>query len=179
VNNPGVFETPNGISLKEIIYSDEYAGGLPEGRELAWVVPGGLSCPILMPDEIDVGMDFDQMQEAGSMGGTSGVMVFDDQSCPVRIAARTAHFYHHESCGQCTPCREGSGWVAKILDQMEAGNGKESDLQLLLDICENVEGNTICPLGDALAMPIRSYVQKFEDVFRRHVEQSACEYPKW
>lgn len=179
VNNPGVFETENGISLRDVIYDDKYGGGIAEGRELSWVVPGGLSCPILLPDEIDVGMDFDQMKEAGTMGGTSGVMVFDDQTCPVRVAARTSQFYHHESCGQCTPCREGSGWIANLLDQIEAGHGKEDDLQLLLDICDNVEGNTICPFGDALAMPTRSYIKKFEAVFRKHIEDGCCSYPKW
>lgn len=179
VKNPGVFETPNGISLREIIFSDKYGGGMIDGAEIKAVVPGGLSCPLLLPDELDVGMDFDQMRDAGSMGGTSGVMVIDQDTCMVRMAARTAHFYAHESCGQCTPCREGTGWVAKLLDQIEAGHGKEEDLQLLLDICDNVEGNTICPLGDAMAMPVRSYVQKFADEFRKHIELGHCPHPAW
>ncbi len=179
VKRPGVFEAPNGIPLREVIESDAFAGGLLEGRTLKAVIPGGSSCPPLTPDEIDVGMDFDQMREAGSMGGTSGVIVIDDTVCLVRMAARTAHFYHHESCGQCTPCREGTGWVARILDEIEAGRGSEEDLQLLLDICDNVEGNTICPLGDAMSMPIRGYLQKFEAEFRRHIEEGCCPHPEW
>jgi NADH-quinone oxidoreductase subunit F len=95
------------------------------------------------------------------------------------MAARTAHFYHHESCGQCTPCREGTGWVAKILDEIEAGNGQMSDLELLLNICDNVEGNTICPLGDAMAMPVRAYLQKFTSEFEEHITNRACPYPAW
>ena len=179
VKNPGVFEAPNGISMREVIYGEQYAGGMLDGYELKAVVPGGLSCPLMLPDELDVGMDFDQMRAAGTMGGTSGIMVIDQTACMVRMAARTAHFYAHESCGQCTPCREGTGWVARILDEIEAGRGREEDLQLLLDICDNVQGNTICPLGDAMAMPIRSYLQKFRDEFVAHVQQGACPYPAW
>jgi NADH-quinone oxidoreductase subunit F len=179
VNNPGTFEAPSGMSLREFIYSDKFGGGLRDGATLKAVIPGGSSCPALRADEIDVGMDFDQMRDAGTMFGTGGVIVIPDHTCLVRMAARTAHFYHHESCGQCTPCREGTGWVAKILDDIEAGRGKESDLNLLLEICDNVEGNTICPLGDAMAMPIRAYLQKFESEFRDHIERGCCPYPAW
>lgn len=179
VKNPGVYEAPNGISLRDAIFSPEFGGGMRDGKEIKAVVPGGLSCPLLLPEELDVGMDFDQMAAAGTMAGTGGIMVIDQDTCMVRMAARTAHFYAHESCGQCTPCREGTGWVARIIDKIEAGLGEESDLQLLLDICDNVQGNTICPLGDAMAMPIRSYVQKFEEEFRRHIEEGCCSYPEW
>jgi NADH-quinone oxidoreductase subunit F len=179
VNNPGTFEAPSGMSLREFIYSDKFGGGLRDGAALKAVIPGGSSCPALRADEIDVGMDFDQMKDAGTMFGTGGVIVIPEHTCLVRMAARTAHFYHHESCGQCTPCREGTGWVAKILDSIEAGTGKESDLDLLLEICDNVEGNTICPLGDAMAMPIRAYLQKFESEFRDHIERGCCPYPAW
>lgn len=179
VKNPGVYEAPNGMSLRDAIFSPEFGGGMRDGKTIKAVVPGGLSCPLLLPEELDVGMDFDQMRDAGTMAGTSGIMVIDQDTCMVRMAARTADFYAHESCGQCTPCREGTGWVARILHKIEAGMGEESDLQLLLDICDNVEGNTICPLGDAMAMPIRSYVQKFEDEFRRHIEGGCCPYPEW
>lgn len=179
VKRPGVYEAPNGMSLRDAIFSEEFGGGMLEGKTLKAVVPGGLSCPLLLPEELDVGMDFDQMRAAGTMAGTGGIMVIDSDTCMVRMAARTAHFYAHESCGQCTPCREGTGWVARILDQIEAGLGSEDDLQLLLDICDNVEGNTICPLGDAMAGPVRSYVQKFADEFRRHIELGCCPHPKW
>lgn len=179
VNNPGCYEAPCGISLRDFIFSDEYGGGLRDGKKIKAVIPGGSSCPPLTADELDVGMDFDQMREAGTMFGTGGVIVIPDDVCVVRMAARTAHFYHHESCGQCTPCREGTGWVAKILDEIEAGNGRQEDLDLLLEICDNVEGNTICPLGDAMAMPIRGYLTKFREDFEKHVRDGCCSYPAW
>lgn len=179
VKNPGTFEVPSGMSMKEFIFSDQYGGGMLDGMTLKAVVPGGSSCPALTADELDVGMDFDQLKTVGSMFGTGGLIVIDDQTCLVRMAARTAHFYHHESCGQCTPCREGTGWVAKILDEIEAGNGQMSDLELLLNICDNVEGNTICPLGDAMAMPVRAYLQKFTSEFEEHITNRACPYPAW
>jgi NADH-quinone oxidoreductase subunit F len=179
VKNPGTYEVPSGMSLREFVFDPRYGGGLRDGRELRAVVPGGSSCPPLRPDEIDVGMDFDQMRGAGTMFGTGGVIVIDTQACVVRLAARTAHFYHHESCGQCTPCREGTGWVAKILDEIEAGRGRKEDMELLLDICNNVEGNTICPLGDAMAMPVRTWLQKFPEEFLRHVDEKRCPYPSW
>lgn len=179
VKRPGVYEAPNGMSLRDAIFSADFGGGMLDGKTLKAVVPGGLSCPLLLPDEIDVGMDFDQMRAAGTMAGTGGIMVIDSDTCMVRMAARTAHFYAHESCGQCTPCREGTGWVARILDQIEAGLGSEDDLQLLIDICDNVEGNTICPLGDAMAGPVRSYVQKFAEEFRSHIELGCCPHPAW
>lgn len=179
VNNPGTYEAPSGLSLRDFIFSDQFGGGLRDGAKVKAVIPGGSSCPPLTADELDVGMDFDQMQAAGTMFGTGGVIVIPDHVCLVRMAARTAHFYYHESCGQCTPCREGTGWVARLLDQIEAGEGKMSDLELLLEICDNVEGNTICPLGDAMAMPIRGYLKKFEGEFARHIEERACPYPAW
>ena len=165
--------------MRDFIYSDEFGGGLIGDLELKAVVPGGSSTPVLTEDELDVGMDFDQMRGAGTMFGTGGVMVLDKQVCMVRMAARTAHFYHHESCGQCTPCREGTGWAAKLLDEIEAGRGKAEDVKLLLEICDNIEGNTICPLGDALAMPVRAFLQKFEGEFMRHVEDKGCPFPAW
>jgi len=179
VNNPGIYEVPNGMSLRDAIYSPEFGGGLRDGKKLKAVIPGGLSCPLLTPDEIDVGMDFDQLAAAGTMAGTAGVVVIDEDACMVRMALRTARFYAHESCGQCTPCREGTGWVERIIEKIEAGMGQKSDLQLLVDICDNVQGNTICPLGDAMAMPIRSYVQKFPEEFLRHIEEGCCPYDEW
>lgn len=179
VKRPGVYEVPNGITLREVIYGEDYGQGLVDGAVLKAVVPGGLSCPLLLPDQLDTGMDFDQMRAAGTMGGTSGIMVIDQETCMVRLAARTAAFYHHESCGQCTPCREGSGWVVRVLDQIEAGTGREEDLELLLSICDNIEGNTICPLGDAISGAVRSYVTRFADEFRRHVKEGCCPHPQW
>lgn len=179
VRNPGTYEVPSGLSLREFIFDEAYGGGLVGDQTLKAVIPGGSSCPCLTPDEIDVGMDFDQLMKAGSMGGTGGVIVVSDDVCIVRLAARTAHFYHHESCGQCTPCREGTGWVARILDDIEAGRGRPEDLDLLLEICDNVEGNTICPLGDAMAMPVRAFLTKFRDEFERHIREGGCPFPQW
>lgn len=179
VRRPGTYEAPSGMSLRDFIFRDDYGGGLVEGYGLRAVIPGGSSCPPLLPDELDVGMDFDQMRTKGTMFGTGGVIIVDDRQCVVRMAKRTAEFYHHESCGQCTPCREGTGWVARLLGEIEAGRGRREDVELLVEICNNVEGNTICPLGDAMAMPVRAYVQKFTSEFLRHVEDRACPYPAW
>lgn len=179
VRNPGNYEVPGGMSLRDFIFDPRFGGGMREGKTLKAVIPGGSSCPPLLPSELDVGMDFDQMRAAGTMFGTGGVILIDQDTCLVRMAARTAHFYHHESCGQCTPCREGTGWVARILDEIEAGRGRREDMELLLDICNNVEGNTICPLGDAMAMPVRTYLKKFPDEFLRHVEERRCPHPAW
>ena len=179
VKNPGTYEVPSGIALREFIESPEYGGGMIDGVTLKAVIPGGSSCPSLLPSELDVGMDFDQMRNVGSMFGTGGVIVIDSTQCIVRLAARTAHFYHHESCGQCTPCREGTGWVARILDEIEAGRGRQEDLDLLLNICDNMEGSTICPLGDAMAMPVRGFLKKFRSEFEAHVADRRCPYPAW
>lgn len=111
--------------------------------------------------------------------GTGCAVVMDEDTCMVRVAANLAHFYHHESCGQCTPCREGSGWTARVLDSIEAGTATLKDVELLLEICNNIEGNTICPFGDAVGMAVRSYVLKFPEEFRRHVEEGGCPYPHW
>jgi NADH-quinone oxidoreductase subunit F len=179
VKNPGTYEVPSGMALREFIESPQYGGGMIDGVTLKAVIPGGSSCPSLLPSELDVGMDFDQMRNVGSMFGTGGVIVIDSTQCIVRLAARTAHFYHHESCGQCTPCREGTGWVARILDEIEAGRGRQEDLDLLLNICDNMEGSTICPLGDAMAMPVRGFLKKFRSEFEAHVADRRCPYPAW
>jgi NADH-quinone oxidoreductase subunit F len=190
-----------------LIYGEEYGGGMRLGKdgkpvELKAVIPGGASCPVLRPEDLRsmvklkdragavieermLGMDFDTMSTSpkdggpGSMLGTACVTVMDTSTCMVRVAANLAHFYHHESCGQCTPCREGSGWVARVLDEIEAGRAKPQDVELLMDICNNIDGNTICPFGDALAMAVRSYLQKFPEEFTLHVEQKRCPYPRW
>jgi len=190
VKNPGVFEVPHGFSLQELIHSPEYGGGPRLGadgkpKKIKAVIPGGASCPVLLPAQLDVGLDFESMVVPedkggpGTMLGTACALVMDEDTCMVRVAANLAHFYHHESCGQCTPCREGSGWTARVLDAIENGVAEMKDVELLLDICDNVEGNTICPFGDALAMAVRSYVTKFREEFIRHVEEGGCPYPHW
>ncbi|MCB9799182.1 MAG: NADH-quinone oxidoreductase subunit NuoF [Candidatus Omnitrophica bacterium] len=163
VKKPGVYELPLGIPLREIIYT--YAGGIRDDRRLKAVVPGGLSAAILKADEIDVGMDFDQLRAKQTMAGSAGVIVMDEKTCMVRSLLVTMRFYAHESCGQCSPCREGTGWVHRILERIASGGGKSKDLENLSDICSFMGGTTICALADGAAMPLRSYPQKFKEEF--------------
>jgi NADH-quinone oxidoreductase subunit F len=173
VRRPGVYEFPLGIPLRELVY--EHAGGmLREGHSLKAVVPGGSSVPVLRADQVDVLMDFDSLAAAGSLLGSAGVIVMDDTVCMVGALLNLARFYAHESCGQCTPCREGTGWYVQILERLERGGGKSSDLDLLVDLSDRIQGNTICPLGDAVAMPVRSYVTTFREEFEEHVTRKAC-----
>jgi NADH-quinone oxidoreductase subunit F len=172
VKKRGVYELPMGTPLKELIF--DHCGGLRDGRKLKAIVPGGSSVPVLTADQIDVLLDFDSIAKAGSMLGSAGVIVMDDSTCMVKAARRIARFYAEESCGQCTQCREGTEWIYRILTRLEAGSGKQGDLELLLDICANMKGRTICPLSDAAAMPIESYVQKFYDEFAAHIHEQRC-----
>jgi NADH-quinone oxidoreductase subunit F len=168
----GVYELPMGTPLGELLY--DHCGGLRPGRKLKAVVPGGSSTPVLTADQVDVPLDFDSIARAGSMLGSAGVIVMDDGACMVKAALRIARFYAEESCGQCTQCREGTEWLYRILRRIEGGRGKEGDLGLLLDLCANMKGRTICPLSDAAAMPIESYVQKFHDEFDAHIREQRC-----
>ena len=172
VKKRGVFEFPMGITLRELIY--EHCGGIREGHELKAVVPGGSSVPVLTPDQIDVSLDFDSIAKAGSMLGSAGVIVMDNSTCMVKAAMRISKFYAEESCGQCTQCREGTEWMYRILKRLENGSGRDGDLELLLDICANMKALTICPLSDAAAMPVESYVNKFYDEFAAHIRQQHC-----
>ena len=173
VRKPGVYEFPLGIPLRELIY--EHAGGmLREGHPLKAVVPGGSSVPVLRADQVDVLMDFESLSAAGSLLGSAGVIVMDDTVCMVDALLNLARFYSHESCGQCTPCREGTGWYVQILERLERGEGKTSDLDLLCDLSDRIQGNTICPPGDAVAMPVRSYVTAFREEFEHHVTRRKC-----
>lgn len=169
VKKPGVYELPLGIPLREVIY--EHAGGLHEGRTLKAVVPGGLSAAILTPDEIDVGLDFDQLRALNTMAGSGGVMVMDDTTNMVEALMVTMRFYAHESCGQCSPCREGTGWVYKILERICDGKGRPEDIDNLADICAFMGGTTICALADGAAMPLRSYPQKFREEFEAYIRE--------
>jgi NADH-quinone oxidoreductase F subunit len=171
VERPGLYETPLGIPLRELI---ELAGGVRGGKKLKAVVPGGMSSPVLTADEVDVKMDFDSLAAAKSMLGSAGVYVMDESTCMVDALYNTLRFYHHESCGQCTPCREGTGWLEKILHRLEDGHGRTEDLKLLTDICDGMVGRTICVLADAAAMPTRSFVQKFKAEFDAHIERRGC-----
>ncbi|OIP38027.1 MAG: NADH oxidoreductase (quinone) subunit F [Deltaproteobacteria bacterium CG2_30_63_29] len=176
---PGMYEAPQGISMRELIYGDDFGRGIREGRELKGVIPGGSSCPCILPADIDVAMDFDSLRKVNSLFGTGGLILMDDQTCMVRVAATLATFYHIESCGQCTPCREGTGWLKRVLDNIEAGTGTPKDLALLKDVCDNIAGNTICPHGDAASMAVGSYLRHFMPEFEAHVERGGCWFPEW
>jgi len=172
VVRPGVFELPMGTSLREIIF--EHAGGIARGKRLKAVIPGGTSVPVLTADEIDVAMDFDSVAKAGSMLGSCGIIVMDEDTCMVRALQVLAKFYHHESCGQCTPCREGTGWLHRLLNQLENGGAKGTDVDLLLQVADNVMGNTVCLLADAAVMPVQSFVKKFRAEFDEHLRVGGC-----
>jgi NADH-quinone oxidoreductase subunit F len=172
VRRPGVYELPMGTPLREIIF--EHAGGIANGRTLKAVIPGGASMPVFTADEIDVAMDFDSVQQAGSFLGSAGIIVMDDRTCMVRALGYLGRFFHHESCGQCSPCREGTGWVDNLVGALERGEGRAEDIDLLVRVADNMQGNTICLLADACAMPTRSIVTKFRDEFTAHVELRRC-----
>ena len=174
VQKPGLYELPVGTPLRTLIF--EHGGGLREGRTLKAVVPGGSSTPVLLPEHIDAPLSVDGLKAVGSMIGSAAVIVMDDTTCMVRALWRLERFYHHESCGQCTPCREGTGWLEMVLGRIETGVGKDGDLELLKSIADNMNGTTICPLGDAAAMPVLSYLQRFRTEFEAHVLQGKCPF---
>ena len=176
VEKPGLYELPLGIPLREVIY--DHAGGIRGGKKLKAVMPAGSSFPILTPDEIDVNMDFDSMRAIGAFLGTAGVIVMDEDTCMVQALEIIDRFYHHESCGQCSPCREGTGWLHKLLVRLEEGNGQPGDLDLIDRICTNMTGNTVCVLADAAAMPTQSYLSKFRDEFAAHITEGGCPLKK-
>lgn len=161
VNQPGIYELPVGTNLKDVIY--HHAGGLPEGRKLKAVIPGGMSAPALKADEIDISLDSDTLVEAGSMLGSGGVIVIDEETPMLQVLARIVKFYAHESCGQCTPCRIGTAWINKIVQRMVQGEGKSEDIDEIIRLASLILKKTLCPLGDAAAMPIMAIVQKFRE----------------
>lgn len=180
INKPGVYEIDMTISVEEFIYSDEYCGGIPNGKRLKACIPGGSSVPILPANlllktakgEIRM-MNYESLADGGfatgSMMGSGGFIVLDEDQCVVRHTLTLARFYHHESCGQCSPCREGTGWMEKIFAKIENGKGEMKDIDLLWDIQRKIEGNTICPLGDAAAWPVAAAIRHFRDEFEWHV----------
>jgi NADH-quinone oxidoreductase subunit F len=173
VQRPGVYELPMGTSLRELI--EVHAGGMLPGRALKAVIPGGSSVPVLTALEIDVAMDFDSVAKAGSMLGSAGIIVMDDTTDMVGALRTIAHFYHHESCGQCTPCREGTGWLETILDRIDAGEGTEADIAKLDSVAASMMGTTICVLSDAAAMPVQSFLKKFRHEFAAKVKTGRAE----
>jgi NADH-quinone oxidoreductase subunit F len=176
VNKPGVYELPTGIPLIELI--NDYCGGVKNGKEIKMVIPGGSSMPPLTREEtLTVKMDNESLKEIGSAIGTAGVIVMDEDTDIVKVLTRITQFYYHESCGQCTPCREGCGWMLKVLNRILDGNGRSSDLDLLINVAENIEGNTICALGDAAAWPVKWTIRKFRNDFEDRISDEYKELP--
>ena len=166
VARPGLYEEPVGVTLRDLI---RRAGGVRNGRKLKAVVPGGLSAKILRADEIDVAMDFNSLAAAGTMAGSGGVIVMDETTSMIEALDSAVKFFAHESCGQCSPCREGTGWVHRIMGRITTGRGTNQDLDDLLTIAGNMEGKTICVFADAAAWPIQSYITKFRDEFEEYI----------
>jgi NADH-quinone oxidoreductase subunit F len=173
ITRPGVYEVEMGSPFKKFLEED--CGGVPNGKKLKGVIPGGASMPVLKPEEIEkVNLDYESVAAAGSLLGSGGVIVMDETTCMVRAAWNIARFYAHESCGQCSPCREGCHWMEKIFHRIEHGEGQKSDLDLILNISANIMGNTICPFGDAAAMPAGAFIRKYRDEFEAHIAEKRC-----
>ena len=177
VNLPGNYEIPMGTPFSKLL---ELAGGVRTGRKLKAVIPGGSSSPVLPADIImECTMDYDSIAKAGSMLGSGAVIVMDDSRCMVKSLQRLSYFYMHESCGQCTPCREGTGWLWRMVDRIEKGQGRPQDMDVLDSVAANIQGRTICALGDAAAMPVRAMLKHFRDEFAYHVEHKTCMVPAY
>jgi len=174
VRRPGNYELPLNATLRQLIY--EHAGGILDDRRIKAIIPGGSSAPTLTADHLDVGLDFESLAAAGSMGGSGAVIVLDETTCMVKVGEVINRFYHHESCGQCTQCREGTAWLHKILKRIEDGRGQMADLEVLKDVCRNMKGQTICVLSDSAAMPTESYMHYFREEFEAHIQQGRCPF---
>ncbi|MFM7342460.1 MAG: NADH-ubiquinone oxidoreductase-F iron-sulfur binding region domain-containing protein, partial [Betaproteobacteria bacterium] len=175
VNRPGNFEVPLGTPFAKLL---ELAGGVRSGRQLKAVIPGGSSMPVLPADiMMNTDMDYDSIAKAGSMLGSGAVIVMDDSRCMVKSLLRLSYFYMHESCGQCTPCREGTGWLWRMVHRIEHGQGRESDLELLNSVSANIQGRTICALGDAAAMPVQAMIKHLRDEFEQHITHKTGRVP--
>lgn len=173
VKKPGIIEVDAGsVTLRQIIY--DHCGGILNDRPLKAVIPGGSSAPVLTADEIDAIYDIEPLMKLGTMMGSAAIMVVNDSYCVVKLLKRITKFYAHESCGQCTPCREGCQWMENILERIEDGHGNEKDLQMLLEIADNINGKTLCALGDAAAGPVMSFVKKFKTDFEAHIRGGKC-----
>jgi NADH-quinone oxidoreductase subunit F len=173
VTNPGQFEAPLGITLREIL---ELAGGVRAGHKLKFWTPGGSSTPLFTDAHLDVALDYEGVAGAGSMLGTKALQIFDETTCVVRAVLRWTEFYKHESCGKCTPCREGTWWLVQILRDLENGVGTEDDLAKLLDLCDNIMGRSFCALGDGATSPITSSIKYFRDEYIAHLTNSGCPF---
>ena len=175
VQRPGNYEVVLGTPSREIIF--DIAGGPPEGREVKFWFPGGSSSPVLTADDLDIPYDFNTLQKAGSMLGSGAIIVVDDSVPVVYVALKLAKFYSHESCGKCTPCREGTRWTVSMLERVDAGLATPMDLDIMASVQEQIIGNCLCVLGDAMAMPIGSMVAKFRDEFEAHIEAARARNP--
>ncbi|HEX5512630.1 MAG TPA: NADH-quinone oxidoreductase subunit NuoF [Actinomycetales bacterium] len=173
VTRPGQYEAPLGVTLRQLL---DMAGGIREGHELKFWTPGGSSTPIFTAEHLDVPLDFEQVAAAGSMLGTRALQIFDETTCVVRATLRWTEFYAHESCGKCTPCREGTFWMKQVLRRLEAGQGTEADLDNLLDQCDNILGRAFCALGDGATSPVTSSIQYFRDEFIAHQREGRCPF---
>jgi len=173
VKNPGQFEAPLGITLREIL---ELSGGIRAGHTLKFWTPGGSSTPIFTSEHLDVPLDYEGVSAAGSMLGTKALQIFDETTCVVRAVLRWTEFYKHESCGKCTPCREGTWWLVQLLRDLEAGKGTEADLAKLLDLCDNIMGRSFCALGDGATSPITSSIKYFRDEYIAHITNGGCPF---
>jgi NADH-quinone oxidoreductase subunit F len=171
---PGNYERPLGVTIRELIY--DVAGGVPDGRELKAVIPGGSSVPILTPDQIDTPMDYDSIGAAGSFFGSAAIIAIDDRCCMVQLALRAEQFYMHESCGKCTPCRVGTRWLVQLLTRLEEGEATQTDLELLENVCDRMLGKSLCALGDFAVYPVSSYLRKFRDEFQAHIDLGRCPF---
>ncbi len=176
IARPGIYELPMGFPLRRII--EEVGGGVRGGKKLKCVIPGGSSCPVLTPADIDVPMDFDSLAKIGSMLGSGGVVIMDEDTCMVKVAWRIMKFYAHESCGWCIPCREGTAWLKALLTRLHEGGGVPEDPDTALDVSFNILGKTLCPLGDAAALPTISILKKFRQEFEDHVRLGGCPYER-
>jgi NADH-quinone oxidoreductase subunit F len=172
VERPGNYELPLGTPLRTLI--EEFGGGVRDGTRLKAVIPGGSSTPFLMPGQLDTPLDYESVAAAGSMLGSGGVVVLDEDTCIVGAVLRMSEFYRDESCGKCTPCREGTFWLVQLLERLEHGQGKASDIALLTDICDNMNGKCFCPLGDAATMCITSSIRLFRDEYLHHISAHSC-----
>ena len=173
VTTPGQYEAPLGVTLRELL---SLAGGVRAGHQLKFWTPGGSSTPIFTDEHLDVPLDFESVGAAGSMLGTRALQIFDETTCVVRATLRWMEFYKHESCGKCTPCREGTFWIVQVLDALERGEGSEGDLDKLLDICDNILGRAFCPFGDGAVSPVMSAIKYFRDEFIEHNKRAGCPF---
>ncbi len=174
IERPGNYELELGTPMRELVY--DIAGGVPDGRQLKCVIPGGSSVPALTPDQLDTPLDYDSIQAAGSFFGAASLIVVDDRCCMVQLALRTSKFYMHESCGKCTPCREGTRWMVQLLEKIEAGDASHADIDLLESVGTGILGRSLCALGDFAVYPVASFLQKFPDEFRAHVDRGGCPF---